>query len=157
MAMSRAELVAEVGARLRRAIALLGLQETDTAGNLREPINDTFRALGVAETALLTATVADGDERRALAFAKYFVLDALVDSAHDQADLTAPGGAGLKQQQTIQSLERQRDRALVAATLHGLTGYVARTLANVAPIPLAGGIARAPYFTNYSGGGAGQW
>lgn len=151
-------MVGEVGARLRRALAMFGLQETDTVGNLREPINEALRALGVAEATLLTATVADGDEKKALAFARYFVLDWFIDTAHDLTDLSAPGGASLKQQQTVQSLERQRDKALIAAAAQGLTGYTVKTAASVTPIPLAGGIARAAYFTNEpSGGGAGQW
>ncbi len=158
MAMSRVELVGEVGGLLNQAIALVGMPATDTAGALREPVNRTLRALGAAQATVTTATVADGDEERAIAFARYFVLDRLVDAAHDLTDLSAPGGAALKQQQTVQSLERQRDRALTAAVAHGLAGYTAKTSVDIAPIPLAGGIARTAYFTNEpSGAGTVQW
>ncbi len=156
MAMSRAALVTEVAGELSQALAELGIAATDTAGALREPINRTFRALGAAEEALLTSPIADGDEDKAIAFATYFVLNRLVNAAHGMIDLSAAGGAGLKQQQTMQSLKQQRDGALTVAVAHGLAGYTAKTSASVTPIPLAGGIARAAYFTNEPSG-AGQW
>ncbi len=161
MAMSRAELVGEVGGLLAQALAVVGMPATDTAGALREPVNQTLRALGVAQATLATAIVADGQEATAVAFARYFVLDRLVDAAHDLINLSAPGGARLEQQGTVASLKAQRDEARTIAVARGLTGYTVQTGAgdavSVAPIPLAGGLARVPYFTNYAGGGAGEW
>ncbi len=155
--MTRAELVGEVIGLLSQALTDIGIPATDTAGALREPVNRTLRALGAAQAGLTTAVVADGDEEKAIAFGRYFVLDRLVDAAHGFIDL---GGSvsSLKQQQTVQSLERQRDRALIVAVAHGLAGYTAKTSANVAPIPIAGGIARTAYFANEpSGAETVQW
>jgi hypothetical protein len=124
VALSRVQLVAEVGGSLANVLTVTGLAATDTAGALKEPINAALRAMGVAETNLGSTAVdlvPDGAEPKALAFARFFVLDRAVDAVQDLTDVTAPGGAGAKDSQTVASLERQRDRALAVAEAYGLS------------------------------------
>lgn len=130
MALSRAQLVTEIGGLMGQALAVANLAPTDTAGNLKEPINATLRALGVAQASLDSVAadlVADGAEAKALAFARYFVLDRAVDAVHDLTDISAGEDGGVKSSQTVASLERQRERARAVAEGYGFQLTAATT------------------------------
>jgi hypothetical protein len=123
VALSRAQLVTEIGGLLGNVLSLAGLAPTDTVGALQEPINATLRAMGVEEANLASPAadlVPDKAEAQALAFARYFVLERAVDAVQDLTDISAGEDGGVKSNQTVQSLERQRDRALAKAESYGL-------------------------------------
>lgn len=123
VALSRSQLVSEIGGLAAQVLAVAKLAPTDTAGNLKEPINATLRALGVGQASLESVAadlVADGLEAKALAFARYFVLDRAVDAVHELTDISAGDDGGVKSSQTVASLERQRDRAREVAHGYGL-------------------------------------
>lgn len=116
--MTRAELVDEAAGWLGNVLTLAKLQATDTPGNLQEPINATLRALGIAQADLETAEVPDGAEAKAVAFARYFILDRAVDAVPKKFDVGGSSAAKLSDQ--VKNLERQRDQARETAEGYGL-------------------------------------
>lgn len=116
MSLSRAELAAELWGRLQRPFAEVGITNSDTTGNLKEPIDSTLVALGTAFGDLATGMVAAGDELKAITVAVYYGWDAAVTAAANLVD----GSVGAPQvQESLSQLTanytKQRDLAKQAA------------------------------------------
>lgn len=126
MALSRAELRTAVAGELAQALTLAGLATTDTSGALKEPLDRTFRQLGAAETGLAAASVADGSEAKAIAYAVFFTLDRIVAALLSKMDVSGGGSGGAKLNQQIENAERQRARALSTAITYGLPDFSRR-------------------------------
>lgn len=146
MSLSRAALVAELAASLAKGLTLAGMQPTDTADGLQPAVNAALRAMGVAE-ADLTADVPDGDERRAIAFARYFALRQIIDNATaTEIDVKGGGGTEAKLSQAVAGLREQLAVALAEANHLGLgipaDGGSGPVIASV----VAGGIYATPLF-----------
>lgn len=147
MALSRAQLTTALAGKLAQALALAGLAATDSSGALKEPLDETFRALGVGEAGLAAAVAADGAEAKALAFATFFGWDRVVAALVSKMDVKAGGGAAANLTDQVKNAERQRDRALAVAIIHGLPDYTRRL--TVAPVS-ASGLGDEPFFARAS-------
>lgn len=125
MALTRAQAATAVANRSGRALVNVGLATTDTAGALKEPLDDTFLALGVPYANLATATVQDDDLGKFLAVAAVFVLRRALDEASGFADVAATGlGVSKRKSQIVQNLTMLLARAEAAAEAYGVTGMV---------------------------------
>lgn len=82
--MNRAALAAELWGRLQRPFTEVGITNSDTSGNLKEPIDATLLALGTAWDDVATGTVAAGDELKAIALAVYYGWGAIVSAFQDK-------------------------------------------------------------------------
>ena len=116
MSLSRAQLAAELWGRLQRPFAEVGITNSDTTGNLKEPIDATLLALGTAWGDVATGTVATGDELKAITVAAYYGWEAAVTAAANLVD----GSVGAPQVQESASqltanYTKQRDLAKQAA------------------------------------------
>lgn len=89
--MNRAALAAELWGRLQRPFAEVGITNSDTTGNLKEPLDATFLALGVAYGDVATGTVSSGDELKAITVAVYYGYAAIVGAFIDkEIEVDAP-------------------------------------------------------------------
>lgn len=146
MALTRAQLVTATAGEWAQVLTLAGLAATDTSGALKEPIDKTFRALDVTEANLATATVVDGGEEQALAYAAYFVLARAV--AATVSKMTVAAGttkASLREQH--ENLLRLLAHALAIAQSFGLS-IPGADGGGCIPIPYAGGVDQADYDAN---------
>ncbi len=110
--MNRAALAAALWGDLQRPFTEVGITNADTSGNLKEPLDKTFRALGTAWGDEATATVADGSEAAALSVAVYYGWEAVVTAAANLVD----GSVGAPQvsessSQLFANYTKQRDAA----------------------------------------------
>ena len=87
MSLSRAELQASLWGTLQRPFTEVGIANTDTTGNLKEPLDATLYAMGTAYADLTTGTIADGSEFDALKVARYYGLSAIYDAALNRVDV----------------------------------------------------------------------
>ncbi len=85
MSMSRAQLAAELWGRLQTQFTVAGITNADTTGNLKEPVDSALMALGIGYGDLPTATVADSDVQRAIAWAVFYGYSAVIPRVADQA------------------------------------------------------------------------
>jgi hypothetical protein len=123
MALDRTEAATELANRSGRALVAVGRNTTDTTGNLREPLDDTFRALGVAWGDLATATVEEGDLDRFLAIGAVFVIRRALDEAAGFADVAATAlGTSKRKSQIVKNLTDQLNRAESYAAQYGVAG-----------------------------------
>lgn len=86
--MNRAALVAELWIRLQHVFAVVGMSNEDSPGNMKEPVDDTLRALGVSYADLATGEVASSDVDKAIVLAEYFGLKAVYKSAIESVDIS---------------------------------------------------------------------
>ena len=114
--MNRAALAAELWGRLQRPFAEVGITNSDTTGNLKEPLDATFLALGVAYGDVATGTVASGDELKAITVAVYYGLDAVYRGALNKVD-TSVGAPQVSRSssQMVANLKAALDAAKQAA------------------------------------------
>src|SRR4051812_16690069 len=125
MTLSRAQAATELAARAGAHLRAAGLLTTDTTGNLKEPLDDTFRALGVTYSGLAVATVAESDLDQFLAVGTVYVLRAAVAESSKLADVAATTlGTSKRQNQITENLERALVRAESAAMGYGVAGLV---------------------------------
>lgn len=141
MALPRANLAASIAGELAEVLGLAGLGTTDVSSALKEPLDRAFRAMGVAELSLPTASAADGQEARALAYATYFTLDRALAALVGKMNV-ASAGARADLHQQFENVQAQRDRALMVARTYGLT-----QIGPANPQIAAGGIDRTSYDT----------
>lgn len=87
MGLSRNQLAAELWGVLQRTFAEVGIENSDTSGNLKEPIDATLAVLGVPYADLPTGEVADGSERAAIDVARYYGLQAVYLAATGFVDI----------------------------------------------------------------------
>jgi hypothetical protein len=85
--LSRNQLAAELWGVLQRTFAEVGIENSDTSGNLKEPIDATLAVLGVSYADLPTGEVADGSERAAIDVARYYGLQAVYIAATGFVDM----------------------------------------------------------------------
>jgi hypothetical protein len=97
---------------LQRQFQEVGIENSDESGHLKEPIDSTLMALGVAYGDLESGTIADGDEHKAIAIARYQGLQAIADAAATWVDVTldAPN-TSLKRSQFVTNIEKALVRA----------------------------------------------
>ena len=144
MALTRDALRAEVAALTREALALATIPETDAGGDLAEPLNQALRVLGFAESDLATATVPDGDERKAIEAGVFFALDRATRALVTKMNVAAGDGVKANLREQWANVRVQRDdqanvlrRLGVFVTIADADGPV------VAAIPYAGGTSQA--------------
>lgn len=87
--MTRDEAAVEVGRRLSVVLAEAGIAVADTAGNLKEPLDDALRAMGYAETDLATAE--SDDAAGLLAMLRYQALRTAEERLAAKFDLSTGG------------------------------------------------------------------
>lgn len=122
MTMGRAQLSAELWGRLQRQFAEAGIDNTDTTGNLKEPVDSALMALGTSYSDLPSGTVADTDITQAIAWAVYFGYVAVLHAvAHTGTAISKSVGApsvskSENRADYIKSLERLRDAAYASAS-----------------------------------------
>jgi len=138
MALTRANLLVSVVGELTNELAVAGVAETDTTKAMKEPLDNTFRALNVAEAGLAGASAPDGDEDKAVAFVIYFGWARIVAALAGKMNVAASGArANLREQ--YQNAVAERDRALaIAQSTYGL-----RLLGALNAVPWAGGLSAA--------------
>lgn len=115
MAMSRAQLTAALWGTLQRQFTEVGITNTDDSGNLKEPVDSTLLALGVAYSVLASGDadlIADGDEHKALIVARAYGLSTILDAALNTFDesIDAPNTT-IKRSQFVTNIERALARA----------------------------------------------
>jgi len=93
MALSRAALAAELWGHLQRSFTEVGIANSDTSGNLKEPVDATLSAFDVAYGDLPTGTIADGNERAAITVAIYYGYVAVLAGAEQRATTSISVGA----------------------------------------------------------------
>ena len=118
--LTRAGLVTTVAQPLQDVLDLGGVLLTDTAGAMKEPVDDTFRHLNVAEADLLTAEITDGNERKAIAYLRYFTLERVLYAVAAKRDVSAKDGVSSKASQQYDHVAQLLGRAAQAAQLWGL-------------------------------------
>lgn len=110
MTVTRDQIVAETGFRIGSVLADAGIQIADSAGNLKEPIDDTFRrGYAVAIDDLATETFDDSDFDGILALTIYHALKSALVRVSTRFDLTDAGdsyrlGQVVKQIETLLKL-----------------------------------------------------
>ena len=123
MSLTRAQAAAELAARTGRALIGVGLTAADTTGNLKEPLDDTFRALGTAHGSVASATVEEADLDQFLSVGAVFVLRRALDEAVGFADVAATTlGVSKRKSQIVKNLEDRLVRAEAKAATYGVTG-----------------------------------
>ena len=106
MALTRAAVVTELAARLAVPLTDAGIATTDDPGNLKEPLDDTFRLAGYDEGDLTSPTIADTDTLAILTLAVYVTLGAIRDRLLDRFDLSTDGDS-FKLSQSLANVERR--------------------------------------------------
>lgn len=117
MGMSRAQLAANLWGLLQRQFTEVGIENEDSTGNLKEPVDFTLLALGTSYDDLASGTVDDGSEADALTIARYQGLRTVYDAALAKVDVTidAPN-TSVKWSQYAAAIEK----ALTAAKAEAL-------------------------------------
>ena len=144
MALSRASLITAVTGELAGVLTLAGFTAADTAGNMKEPADRCFRALGVAEGDLASATVADGDEEKAIAYLRYFTVDKAVWATASKMNVAASGGAKANLREQHENLLRLLSAALAQAQALGLP-LPGNGQSPYIPVPFGGGVSQSDY------------
>jgi hypothetical protein len=121
MALNRDEAAGELANRSGRALTAVGLLTSDTTGNLKEPLDDTFRAFGVAYGDLPDAELDEGDLDRFLAVGAVYVLRRALSEAIGFADVAATAlGTSKRKSQIVQNLEKRLAEAESHAAQYGV-------------------------------------
>lgn len=123
--LTRTEAGDELAARAGAHLIAVGLTTADSTGHLKEPLDDTFRALGVAWVDLPDATVDEADLNKFLAVGTVFVLRRALGQASGFADVAATTlGTSKRKSQIVANLEKALERATAHALQYGLTDLV---------------------------------
>jgi hypothetical protein len=122
MTLSRAEAASELANRAGRHLVAVGLNSSDTTGNLKEPLDDTFRALGVAYGDLIDADVEEGELDQFLAVGTVYVLRQALGASSGFANVAATAlGTSKQKQQIVQNLEKRLLEAEAHAAQYGVS------------------------------------
>jgi hypothetical protein len=125
MAINRATFATEVANTSGDYLLTVGLLTTDTTGNLKEPLDATFRKLGVAKGSEGTATVEESAWDKALAVAEVFVIERALKRASGRPDVGATGlGVTKDQSQMAPGLREALREAVRRAAQYGVSGIV---------------------------------
>jgi len=121
MALNRATLATLLGTRAGANLRAVGLTTADTTGNLKEPLDDTLRALGVPYGSEASATQDEGQVSRFLAVGAVYVLRRALDEASGLADVSATTlGASKSQSQIVKNLRDRLAEAEMMAAQYGI-------------------------------------
>jgi len=121
MALTRTQAGNELGARMRGVLTAVGMTTADSTGNLKEPLDDTFRAFGVAFADLSGATIDIAQLDAFLAVGAVFVLRRALAEASGLADVSATTlGASKRQSQVVTNLADRLADAEMRATQYGI-------------------------------------
>lgn len=125
MTLNRAQMATLLGTRAGRNLTAVGLTTVDSTTNLKEPLDDTLRALGVPYGSEASATLADGDVARFLAVGAVYVLRRALDEASGFAPVAATQlGTSKDKEKIVRNLERQLVRAESHAAQYGIADLV---------------------------------
>lgn len=138
MSLTRAQLVAALVGELGEVLDPAQLAATDTTGAMKEPVDRTLRAMGVADASLATATVATGAEAKAIAYGLYFTLWRATNALVGQMDVGS-AGASAKLRQQFENVRDRMKEALRIAQGYGLT-VASEGYTGIDPVPYVGGI-----------------
>ena len=123
MALTRSQAATAVGARSGRALVQVGLTTADTTTNLKEPLDDTFVALGVPYASVASATVEDSDLHFLLAVAEVFVLRRALQEAIGFSDVAATQlGVSKRKSQIVANLKDALARAEQQPAVYRVAG-----------------------------------
>jgi hypothetical protein len=126
MTLNRQEAADELANRAGRHLLAVGLTADDTTGNLKEPLDDTFRALGVAYADVADAEVEESELDRFLAVGAVFVLRQALGASSGFADVAATAlGTSKRKSQIVKNLMDQLNRAESYAAQYGVAGLTA--------------------------------
>lgn len=119
--MTRADLAAWIGERYGAYLDAASRSATDSAGNLKAPIDDALMTLGYAEAALPTVVITEtspiADARAATA---YQVMSQIVRDLAVLFDLGTSGGGNYRLSQMRAAAEKDLLSAQAAAEARGL-------------------------------------
>jgi len=123
--LNRATLATLLGTRAGANLRAVGLTTADTTGNLKEPLDDTLRALGVPYGSEAGATLSDGQVNQFLAVGAVYVLRRALDEASGLADVAATTlGASKRQSQIVTNLGDRLAEAEMTAAGYGVTDLI---------------------------------
>lgn len=129
MALTRAQAAIEIIANYGDAMLAVGKLATDTTGNLKEPIDLAFRAIGVTQGSETSATLAPSDLDRFLVIGGYFVIRRALAAAMGMADVAATTlGVSKRKSQIAENLRKQLDEARRDAVAFGFGGVVGMSM-----------------------------
>lgn len=143
MSMTRAELIAATAAELSGVLTLAGFTAADTTGNMKEPTDRAFRALGVGQNVIDYGLAPDGEEEKWLAYLRYFVIDKAVWNTTAKMNVKA-GSATANQREQHENLLRLQASALALAQSFGLQ-VPGNGQSGIVPVPFGGGIDQGDY------------
>lgn len=115
---TRGWVVTELSRRLATQLSDAVIAATDTAGNLKEPVDDALRMLGYAEAELALAVPDDTEAAGFLALARLTTLKAVRDRLADRFDINVTGAIGLRLQQVVATVERMITEAQADVIAH---------------------------------------
>jgi hypothetical protein len=116
MAMTRAQLAADLWGMLQRQFAEADIANEDSTGNLKEPVDSTLLALGVDYAELATAEVANSDVVKARILARYYGLSAVYDAVLNSVDVQVDApNVNLRRSQRVANLKAAVDAARAVA------------------------------------------
>lgn len=124
MAYTRAELCTYVGQEHSAVLSALGLSAVDTQAGVKSILDNSFRAVGVGEDDLASATTDDANTAKLEAAADYYTYDRAVALAALWVNISL-GGAGdsvsKARQQAFAQLQAVRDAKKAKAEDAGVT------------------------------------
>lgn len=119
--LTRSQMATLLGTRAGANLRAVGLTTDDLTGNLKEPLDDTLRALGVPYGSEASATLDDGQVSQFLAVGAVYVLRRALDEASGFADVAAPGlGVSKNRNQIVKNLRERLADAEMAAAVYGI-------------------------------------
>lgn len=119
MALTRGQSATIIAAENAELFTLLGVGTGDTSGALKEPIDAALRVLGVAESALATATVSDDDRPGFLAVLTYRTLLRLRRAAATRKQSISGNGVSITYGNTVAAIDALIVDALAEMGLYG--------------------------------------
>lgn len=115
MAFGRVDAASYLGGVLAQWLTDAGMTAADTAGNLKEPIDDAFLAVGVAWDDLATAEVAAAGVPGLRKVLRWQGLARVLDAIGGRVDVDIAGDGGKKRSQAVVALSKRVEEARAAA------------------------------------------
>jgi hypothetical protein len=123
--LTRTQLATLLGTRAGVNLRAVGLTSADSTGNLKEPLDDTLRALGVPYGSEASATLDDGRVAAFLAVGAVYVLRRALDEASGFADVAATAlGTSKSKSQIVKNLRERLADAEAHAIGYGIADLV---------------------------------
>ena len=130
MALTRSQAAQELIAHYGDLMLDVGKAATDTTGNLKEPIDRTFRAMGTLYAGLASATLDDTELDTFLTLGGYFVVERALDAASGMADVAATTlGTSKRKSQIVANLRARREELRERAIAAGYFAVVGAVMA----------------------------